>query len=347
MPRYSYSAINTYLNCPRQFLLAYVERREQPRTEAAAVGTEVHECVAEYVRHLVRAGLQTDLDYIASLGVSSDARGVLETFAGTHLFEPGDYLVEHRHQVRLAEDVDYSGVIDLLRDRGEELDITDYKSFWRALSQSEVESSLQLRGYALLAFDLFPDARRVNCRMDFVRLGVVREMTLEREDADAVRQELLRHVSAIEKAKEAGDFPARPGGHCEWCGGKGDCPALASGLEAITCAADAAALADEYIVLEARRREIQGLLKPYVTREGALARNGLVVGYHTSDGVSYDLPALVSVLERAGYGILDYVRPDATAIKKAAKADSALAEALTAIARDASKSTFAVRREAA
>jgi hypothetical protein len=319
----------------------YVEKRPQASTPEARRGSEVHDCVAEYVKHLVANGLQTDLDFIRSLGISAEAREILETFATSHMFPEGTYLVEKKHEIPLSDSIIFSGVIDLAESRDLDVVITDYKTFWRTLSQVEVENNLQMKGYALLTSSLFPEADRFLCEMDFVRLGVTRSVTYNREDLTEIVSELLRRIEQIENDET---LEARPGGSCDWCAGKRDCPALTTGIEAISSREDAEALADELIVLKARDKEIQALLKPYTTREGPIARNGMLVGYHTSHSASYKTLDLMAVLEERGYDPFAYLRPDTTGVKKIAGKDEALAADLAEISIDNSSSKFGIRK---
>ena len=342
--RYSYSGISTYEGCPLSYKFAKVERRPEITSPEARRGTEVHDCITAYVKHLAGTQLavqkKTDLDFVRSLGISVEAREILETFANTHLFDSGDYLAECRHTIQL-DGFDWTGVIDLIHSLGSQIKITDYKTFWRALSQAEVDDNLQLKGYVPLVADLFPDTEEFICEMDFVRLGVNRQVNYTKEDLPGIVDDITRRVRQVEADKV---FEARPGPRCDWCLGKSDCPALESGVEVITSTADAETLADELIVLRARDKEIQALLKPYCTREGPLQRNGMVVGYQTVHSAGYKVEALMELLERHGYEPLNYLRPDAAAIKKIPKKDKELADDLALIEQDKSSSRFEVRK---
>lgn len=338
--RYSYTKLNTYENCPLQYKFSYIDKWEQPSSPEARRGSEVHDCCAEYVGHLASMGLQTDLGYIRNLGVGAEAREILEAFATSHMFPPGDYQVEKKHSVMLGGNkAEYSGVMDLLDPRDTVVTITDYKTFWRILSQAEVDNSLQMKGYALIASSIYPEAREFRCIMDLVRFGATREVVYSSEDLPEIEADLLRRIEQIETDET---FEARPGGTCDWCPGKKDCPSLASGIEAIASQEDALALADEYIVLKAREQDVKSLLQPYITREGNIARNGLEVGYFKSDSVTYpDMDTLHRILLEGDLIPLDYYKPDVAALKKL---KGPVAYELAALAVDPGKTTFRTRK---
>lgn len=65
----------------------------------AARGIEIHQILASYINHLVRARRSTNLELFDALmrGAGAEAREVLETFRNNHAFEPEKILATELH----------------------------------------------------------------------------------------------------------------------------------------------------------------------------------------------------------------------------------------------------------
>jgi CRISPR/Cas system-associated exonuclease Cas4 (RecB family) len=340
MGNYSYSRLDLYDGCPRAYKMRYIDKRQELPSEALERGTAVHEAVAEYARHCIDTGVKTDLDFIRSFSGTDEVRGILETYAETHLFDGGNYTVEKIWKIPLGRHM-WRGVIDLMRDDGKQIFISDAKTDHRIRSQTEVNHDRQLRYYAWTALKKHPNAQEAICSIDFVRYGVTRSITYSREDMIAIEAELLKAIELIEIDTE---FKARPGTRCAWCSWTETCPVIAQGeLEVITGPNDAERAASSLIALKARIKSLEEMLKPWCTREGSINTNGMVVGYHTSKSVGYDTNSLIALFEGRGQNPASALKADTTAIKRLAKKDESLAASLEDIAIDKSSSRFEVR----
>lgn len=339
MSSYSYSRLDLYSGCPACYRMRYLERRPELPSEALEDGSETHDWIARYNKHLLEQNLRTDLDWIRGADARPEVKGILDAYGETHLLEPGNYVIEEMWKIPLGQHL-WWGMIDLLRDEGSQVLITDYKTDHRVRSQTEIDTDRQLRYYAWMAAQKYPHAEEFACTIDFVRHGVTRSTTYDREDVPEIEREILDAIARMEADE---DFKARPGTRCGWCSYTSDCRAIQAGdLEIITCASDAEYSASQLVALKARVRFIEDQLKPWCTREGSIPINGMLVGYRTSHSASYNTAEYLDALEAHGYEPVGYVRPDSQAIKRLVKADGDFAAALEGIARDNARSTFTV-----
>ncbi len=337
MKHYSYSRLDLYDGCPLAFKRRYVDKRQEMPSEALEDGSETHDWIASYNKYLLAKDLRTDLDWIRGANASPEVKEILDTYAETHLLEPGHYVIEEMWKIPL-EGFLWWGVIDLLKDEQTRVLITDFKTDHKVRSQAEIDKDRQLRFYAWMAAQKYPHAEEFICSIDFVRHGVTRSTTYIREDVPAIEREILDAIKRIEADE---DFRARPGTRCAWCSWTADCPAIAAGdLEVITSAEDAERTASQLVALKARVKALEEMLKPWCTREGVIQVNGMVVGYRTSHSSSYPTAEFAEILVAHGYEPQGALRPDSYAVKKLVKADEDLAAALEEIATDSSKSTF-------
>lgn len=341
MSNYSYSRLDLYEGCPLAYKYRYIDKRQEAPSEALERGSEVHEWIAAYVKHLIEKDLRTDLDWIREASATLEVKEILDTYAGTHLLEPGNYVIEKMWKIPL-EGHTWWGVIDLLKDEGPRILVTDAKSDHKLRSQTEIDKDRQLKYYAWMSSKKYPKAEEFVCSIDFIRFGVTRSTTYTVEDIPKIEREIL---SAIERVEADIDFHARPGTRCAWCSWTEICPVLNQGeLEVITGPNDAERAASTLIVLKARVKYLEDQLKPWCTQEGTISVNGMAVGYHTSHSASYEIENLVNVFVNRNLDYWKYIRPDITAIKKLTAKDGDLAEALEEIAQDKSSSRFEVRK---
>lgn len=341
--RQSHSHIKLYQDCPSAENSKYRLKLPEIPTEAAQRGSREHQVFYDYGVHCLNLGVATDLDYIRGrLGTDED-REIFEKFADTHLFEfEFDNYFEFKVDVQIGS-YEFRAVIDHLVDNYHSIILTDYKTWYKAMSQADVEQDSQLRRYAVVASKKFPDAREFVCRVDFVRLGIVREVTYTLEQVADFERQLIEEIEECENATE---FPATPGTYCDWCSYSKGCPAVeAANIDVVTNAEEAEKAAAQWLALDARRNAIKAPLSEWCSKNGIVEVGGKEVGFFKSESYEYpDTAALKKALSDLGFDPDDYFKPDTTGLKKAAKKSAALEEALLDIAIDKSSTKFTSKK---
>jgi RecB family exonuclease len=231
--RLSPSALNRYLVCPKQFLLADIERR--PRTEDSAP----HLSQANAIHHALERffGLPLDSrepenleralravwsqhrqpDTFASREEEREygraALGMLQLFAAS--FDLCVQPLAREQWVRLRIDgFEVFGKIDRIdAGRSGGIDILDYKTGTRPLDPTDLASEPAVQVYVLGAERACQQpVERV--RFVYLALGTEVVWEPEREDVEALGERLGRTLKAI-RTQEV--FEAAPGHHCRWC----------------------------------------------------------------------------------------------------------------------------------
>ena len=345
MDHYSYSQLDTYDGCPLRFKRKYIEKREEPASEALERGIAVHEVIAEYVKHCLAEGVQTDLDFLRSIQGTDEVMEILETYASTHMIEPGDYEIEEMWKVPLGP-FTFWGKVDLFQDCGELVAITDAKTDWQLRSQTDIDRDLQLRTYAWMASVKYPQATEFHCAIDFVRHGVLRETTYTLADIPAIEKTIIAKVEEIEADKK---FQARPGPSCSYCAFTADCRAVtAANIETVSDLEEAEMAAAQLLAIKARAKALEELLKPWCSENGAVETNGMETGFFKSESYEYpDVLALWQLLENSDHDPYKVLKADTAALKKLAKSDPELAAALEDLAIDKSRTVFKARKAVA
>lgn len=244
--------LTTWLDCPRRYRFAYLDRPSPPRGGPWAhnsVGASVHNALAGWWRLArgertpARAGRLLESGWVGegfrdeaqSREWRSRSREVVERYAAT--LDPDDEpLGVERTVGTTAAGMAVSGRIDRLDlrrgPRGEELVVVDYKTGRRPPAPEAARSSLALALYAVAAARAL---RRVCRRVQLHHLPTGE--VLEHEHSE---ESLGRHVrragsiaaeaAAADAAHRAGEpaeeerFPPRPGPLCGWCDYARHCP---------------------------------------------------------------------------------------------------------------------------
>jgi len=242
--RLSYSAISTYLNCPLQYRLQYVEKRPTLPSPSLSFGSSVHSAL-EWLYSVPTpdpATLTELLDYLEECWVSEgyqdpeeearyfmQARSTLALYYRNHVANsPGGFhvpaAVEHKFVIDLGF-CDLSGVIDRLdRDPSGGFEVIDYKTNRRLPPIKRLREDLQLPLYHIAAKRIWGvPVNRVTFHYLLVDHRTSFVISPERE------QEALSSVREVARRVEAGDFAPRRNNLCPWCDFADDCPLFEGG----------------------------------------------------------------------------------------------------------------------
>ncbi|MCK9570772.1 PD-(D/E)XK nuclease family protein [Candidatus Pacearchaeota archaeon] len=347
MDHYSYTKIDTYAGCPLRFERKYIEKRPEPPSEALDRGIQVHDVVAGYVKHCLAMGVQTDLDFLRSVQGTDEVREILETYANTHIIEPGNYVIEEMWKLSMdPHPWTFWGKIDRLRYFEDDVvEIVDNKTDHQIRSEADVKKDEQLRTYAWMASLKYPTADEFHCMIDFVRYGVTREVVYSRSDIPAIEKAIIAKIEVMEADSE---HKATPGPACGYCSYTADCNAVTSGaVEVVQTSEEALDAAGQLLAAKARVKSLEALLRPYCSTNGNVVANGMEVGWIPSDGYDYpDVRALQEVLINACLDPAKYFNPNRTELNKLWKSDD-YADLLVAVSEATTSTSFKTRKAVA
>jgi putative RecB family exonuclease len=254
MPRRLYTAypsrLTTWLDCPRRFRMAYLDRpppRKGPPWAHNSLGASIHLALAawwrlplqqrspmEAIKLLKAIWLEDgyrDAGQSAALRVRA-AEMVAKYVSG--LDPAHEPIGIERVVATRTEVVALSGRVDRIDQRGDELVVVDYKTGRHALTADDARGSLALAAYALATQrTLHRRCRRVE--LHHLPTGTVVEWTygdgaLERhlgriEDIAAeCRDAEEAFTGGLEGAEVDRVFPPRVGPQCAWCDFARACP---------------------------------------------------------------------------------------------------------------------------
>lgn len=294
MPIYSYSRIGCFENCPRKYKFQYIEKPPIEMVEGieAYLGTVVHETL-ETCYKLATLGrppseaellglyertwadkLPAEIKVVRE-GVSADdyfrlGQTALRKFhARYHPFDQETTLgLERNVSFALDPEEKYSmtGFIDRIsRDPSGRLRIHDYKTSATLPTQPEADADAQLALYQLAVETMWPDNPGIELVWHYLQFDVELISHRTPEQLARLRQEYIGKIRRIEAATELGNFPTQESALCNWCEYLSLCPAKggagvvaqAPQIPLRLNARELAAVIDEYLVLDSRKKEAE------------------------------------------------------------------------------------------
>ncbi len=250
---YSHSRLESFERCPRKFLYRYrLALPAESESIEAFLGKRVHNVLERLYRATARGLVPTlpkvqarfrqlfddgydperirivRLEHSLSFYRELGEHCLANYYADHYPFDADETLgVEERVLFEVGEiasgPVQLQGFIDrVARARDGTVEIHDYKTGARALSQNAVDADRQLALYQLGLSGRFGTSRGFRLVWHFVRRGITRSSTRTAEQLSALRKETLARVERIEAERE---FPARPSPLCGWCEYRDGCSA--------------------------------------------------------------------------------------------------------------------------
>jgi len=241
-------------SCPESYVFQIIQGNRQPDSLQSDRGTEIHHVMSEYVRHCVARKVPVDFDAFDKLSAAAgpEAGPILDNMRDTFVVKWQNVLAT---EVRLRLDSDlnptlrelywsgdpgqecfidypedemvgvsysqqpaaHAGTLDVIEinDDATEAVIPDYKSHPRPFEPDTYQSKL----YPFILMKHIPTVRKVTFRLVFVRYGgaVTREVAWTRDDMPALAIEIRRARERQLALEAAGEGPALPGSHCQYC----------------------------------------------------------------------------------------------------------------------------------
>ena len=244
---YSFSRVKCFRQCPLRYRFRYLQGlKEAFRSIESFLGNVVHDTLewmyadrdrgstadeASMLEKFAEVWSEKRDDSVAIIRVDDDEESYLKLgremlvrfFHDTFDRDRSETVaLEQRLSVRLSDAIIFSGFADRVgrTDQGR-LFVVDYKTSKNEGTSSEFSEGLQAPLYAACVLRNHGE-REVLAGYHYLRHGTTRWQTVDRERADSL---LERFLDLANQADAAGDFPARPGLLCAWCGFNAECPA--------------------------------------------------------------------------------------------------------------------------
>jgi hypothetical protein len=205
---HSYSSLNKFRTCPRQYEYRYVLKRHEPMTEQQQWGVTVH----EGLEHKVKSGTPLSPAVAPYTWATEPIEKMREL--GAQVF------TEHKiAMTREAQPVGFFGATAFLRAVNDVFVLgertaqnIDYKTGRLKNDFDQLELS------SLIAFANYPQVEQIQMRYIWLPLQKSTVRNVNRSDCAKIIDKWAPVVKRVETALASGIFPEQPGGLCQkWC----------------------------------------------------------------------------------------------------------------------------------
>ncbi|MFA5925356.1 MAG: PD-(D/E)XK nuclease family protein [Parcubacteria group bacterium] len=300
----SYSALDTFLTCPRKYKHQVIDRIKTPKSKEQFFGTLLHSTLkVVHTPGILSPTLEQALDFYSknwNAEVFSDETEERAAFAqGVSMLQ--DYYkkndpskinivdLESRFQVEVGstgsgkekesevkeEKHIITGIIDRIDRTEDGFEIIDYKTTRKLPSQEKVDNDLQLSIYLAGFLKRYPNEienlGKIKVSLYYLKHGVKLSSQRTLEQVKKSEELVLDLIGQIQKS----DFEPTISGLCDWCGFQDICPMWKHKFkEKEPIDIDTAKIIEEYIFLKDdvksksdRIGELQETLSSYMDKE--------------------------------------------------------------------------------
>lgn len=321
------SALELFEACPFRFDQVYNQGMED-RGDESQRGIAFHACAFIYQGLLAKAGLAADADLARqslSDGIAlsncpahlaSEVAKLWQRFTEWFQLDLAAYMLAEERQESSGG---FTWQPDLVYCRPVGIEIVDWKTYFKGLTEIQARQEFQLKFYLLQAMDLWPNFPTYTFTFNFVRLGYQVPVSLKPEEIEAFRPQVQGIVQKIQRARETGEYPAIPGSHCTLC--RLACP-LADNPKRLpvrlTTKEEAVAAAGQWLVLEQQLKALKKSLGAWCSVEGPMVLNGQLFSHRETVLKSYPAGDVINLLTTAGVDNAGKVlHVSATSVKEA------------------------------
>ncbi|MFH1175246.1 MAG: PD-(D/E)XK nuclease family protein [bacterium] len=239
----SYSALDTFLQCPLKYKFQEIDKIRAPKGKDAIFGTAIHSALKFYhqpgrlspvsekeVLNFFVSNWKKELfeDEFAEQTLFSQGKQILEKYAKQNdSSKISPIALELYFQAPMNENHSLSGKIDRI-DKLEDgsFEIIDYKTSRRLPSQENIENDLQLAIYQIGFLSQWPDFDKnpIKTSLYFLQHGIKLSSVKTSENLETTKQKVLHIIEKIEEAEKNNKFEPIVGPLCDWCGFQKNCP---------------------------------------------------------------------------------------------------------------------------
>ncbi len=290
---YSYSRIECFNSCPRQYKFQYIEKAviEKPVGVELFLGSAVHHSLEKIYQLKMNGKLQSledvlkgyheywegpDREHIKvtreQLGVDDYIKSgadILKKYYDKYSpFEDSDVLALEKNiyfPIDGSGKFTLSGKIDRISRRKQDgvIEIVDYKTKMTIPAQRSLSDDDQMGLYQAGVKYLWPDFDRIELKQIFLRQGIEMSAVMDDDKLEEIKYRAYQKILDIERAAGSDNFPPKESALCDWCLYYELCPAKRHKLaidKEITDDFDAISgeqLAEEYLELNLKKKQIQ------------------------------------------------------------------------------------------
>lgn len=190
---------------------------------------------------------------------------------------------------------------DLVYVRPHEVEITDWKTYYKGLTEEQARQEFQLKFYLWQAMHLWPGFPSYRFTFNFTRLRYSVSVAFRPDEIEAFSDEVKAITLGIYEAKRTAQYPAIPGSHCALCRLK--CPVVDNPYRLpvrITRPEERDALASRILTLEQELRAAKKVLRGYCETAGGFRFRGETFAFWPETTRRYPADEVLTWLKEQG-----------------------------------------------
>ncbi|HRY82156.1 MAG TPA: PD-(D/E)XK nuclease family protein [Candidatus Moranbacteria bacterium] len=240
--RISYSAYDTYRNCPLKYKFQNIDQLKVPKSKEAVFGSTLHETMKFiHTPGILSPTLDQAMEHFSNswnpavfdspdeerAAFSQGVKIIQDYFEKNN---PADFNIvnlESRFQIEIGRDDDkhiISGIIDRIDRTKDGFEIIDYKTTKKMPTQEKVDNDIQLSVYLKAFLSNYPkeieNLDKIKVSLYFLKHGVKLSATRTLEQLKQSEQLFLDTIKLIESS----EFEPTMSPLCDWCGYQNRCP---------------------------------------------------------------------------------------------------------------------------
>lgn len=240
--RISYSAFDTYKNCPLKYKFQEIDKIRTPKSKEAVFGSTLHDTMKFiHTPGILSPTLDQAMEHFSNAWNPAVFENPDEERAaftqGVKIIQdyykknnPADFNIinlESRFQIELPgvdENHIISGIIDRIDRTEDGYEIIDYKTTRKMPTQDRVENDAQLSVYLNAFLSYYPKEKdnldKIKVSLYFLKHGVKLSATRTKEQLESSQKQFLETIANIKEGK----FEPQISPLCDWCGYQSQCP---------------------------------------------------------------------------------------------------------------------------
>jgi len=352
--RLSYSALDTFKQCPQKYKFQYIDKISAPKSKEAIFGTLIHSAL-RYFHEQGPVISPTEEDLLAFWSSNWAPENFPDQREETALFAQGVQILKNYYLKNAPLKFDVvaletpfespvasgqnfhiiTGKIDRV-DKTEDgmLEIIDYKTSKSMPAQKNVDANLQLAVYHIGLTNRWPtikqENRPIKTSLYFLKHGEKLSSIKTNEQLDWAQENVIKLLENVLQARINEKFPPLPGPLCSWCAFQKICPVWKHKFKEKKIFfndQDVQALINEYLAIddeviqkEKRAAEIKETFAKFMEQENMerLFSDDGYISRKLIQRFKYDPQLIRDILTPLGRWN-DVLKLDETKLKKAAK----------------------------
>ncbi len=341
--RISYSAFDTYQNCPLKYKYQNIDRIRTPKSKEAVFGTVLHDTMKFiHTPGILSPTLDQAMEHFSNVwnpvvfenpdeeraAFSQGVRMLQDYYQKNNPADFNIVTLESRFQIEIGPEGArhiISGIIDRIDRTPDGFEIIDYKTTKKMPTQDKVDHDIQLTVYLQAFLSLYPkeiaNLGNLKVSLYFLKHGVKLSAPRTEEQLQETEKVFLETIAHI----EAGEFEPHVTPLCDWCGYQNICPMWKHKFkeqrkidtdEVNSAISEFIELKSAVTLTKERLGKLQKTISDYMQQEGVervFGENG-IIGTTLRKTYKYDEKKLKEILEPLKHWE-DVLKVDGVALK--------------------------------